>query len=45
MIPATGQQWGDFAAASILVSIPVVILFIAFQRALVQGLSVGAVKG
>ena len=45
MIPATGQQWGDFAAASILVSIPVVILFIAFQKALVQGLSVGAVKG
>lgn len=45
MIPATGQLWGDFAAASILVSIPVVILFIAFQRALVQGLSVGAVKG
>ena len=45
MIPATGQQWGDFAAASILVSIPVVVLFIAFQKALVQGLSVGAVKG
>lgn len=45
MIPVTGQQWGDFAAASILVSIPVVILFIAFQKALVQGLSAGAVKG
>ncbi len=45
MIPATGQQWGDFAAASILVSIPVVILFIAFQKTLVRGLSAGAVKG
>jgi arabinogalactan oligomer/maltooligosaccharide transport system permease protein len=45
MIPATGQQWGDFAAASIIVSIPVVILFVLFQRALIQGLSAGAVKG
>jgi len=45
MIPATGQQWGDFAAASILVSIPVVILFILFQKSLLQGLSSGAVKG
>jgi arabinogalactan oligomer/maltooligosaccharide transport system permease protein len=45
MIPQTGQQWGDFAAASIIVSIPVVILFVFFQRALIQGLSAGAVKG
>ncbi|MYE11860.1 MAG: sugar ABC transporter permease [Gammaproteobacteria bacterium] len=45
MIPATGQQWGDFAAASILVSVPVVILFIAFQKSLVKGLSAGAIKG
>lgn len=44
MIPATGQQWGDFAAASILVSVPVVILFIAFQRTLIQGLTLGALK-
>ena len=45
MIPATGQQWGDFAAASIVVSIPVVIMFVFFQRALIQGLSAGSVKG
>ncbi len=45
MIPATGQQWGGFAAASVVVSIPVVILFIFFQRALIQGLSAGSVKG
>jgi len=45
MIPVTGQQWGDFAAASIVVSIPVVVLFVLFQRALIQGLSAGSVKG
>ena len=45
MIPATGQQWGDFAAASIIVSVPVVIMFVFFQRALIQGLSAGSVKG
>jgi len=45
MIPESGQQWGDFAAASIIVSIPVVLLFVLFQRALIQGLSAGSVKG
>ena len=37
MLPATGQRWGDFAAASLLVSVPVVVLFIAFQRTLIKG--------
>ncbi len=45
MISATGQAWGDFAAASILVSLPVAALFIIFQRFLIQGLSAGGVKG
>ena len=45
MIPATGQQWGDFAAASLVVSIPIVVLFVLFQKALIQGLSAGSVKG
>ena len=45
MISATGQSWGDFAAASLLVSLPVVILFIVFQKFLVEGLSAGGVKG
>ena len=45
MLPANGQRWGDFAAASMLVSIPVVALFIAFQKPLVQELSIGGVKG
>ncbi len=37
--------WNLFAAISILVSIPVVILFIVFQRYLISGLTRGAVKG
>ena len=45
MISATGQAWGDFAAASLLVSLPVAALFIVFQRFLIQGLSAGGVKG
>ncbi len=45
MIPSTGQRWGDFAAASVVVSVPVVVLFIFFQKALIRGLSAGAIKG
>ena len=45
MISATGQSWGDFAAASLLVSLPVVVLFILFQKFLIEGLSAGGVKG
>jgi len=45
MISSTGQAWGDFAAASILVSIPVALLFLFFQKFLIEGLSVGGVKG
>lgn len=42
---AGDSYWGDFAAASILISIPVVLLFITFQRYLVDGMVAGAVKG
>lgn len=38
-------QWGYFAAASIIVSIPVVALFFALQRYLISGLLAGGVKG
>jgi arabinogalactan oligomer/maltooligosaccharide transport system permease protein len=37
-------QWGLYAAASILVSIPVVIVFVALSRYLVSGLTLGSVK-
>ena len=45
LISSTGQAWGDFAAASLLVSLPVVVLFVIFQRFLIEGLSAGGVKG
>jgi len=40
-----GTEWGNFAAGSILVSLPVVILFFALQKHFVEGLTAGGVKG
>ena len=37
--------WSDFAAMSILMSVPIVVLFFLLQRYLVSGLTVGGVKG
>ncbi len=37
-------EWGLYAAASILVSIPVVIVFVSLSRYLVSGLTLGSVK-
>jgi arabinogalactan oligomer / maltooligosaccharide transport system permease protein len=39
------QQWGYFAAGSIIISIPVVVLFLYLQKFLVSGLTAGGVKG
>ena len=37
--------WSEFSAMSILMSIPIVVLFFALQRYIVSGLTVGGVKG
>jgi arabinogalactan oligomer/maltooligosaccharide transport system permease protein len=37
-------QWGLYAAASILVSLPVVVVFLMLSRYLVSGLTLGSVK-
>ncbi len=37
-------QWGLYAAASILVSLPVVVIFMVLSRYLVSGLTLGSVK-
>ena len=39
------EQWGYFAAGSIIVSIPVVLLFMFTQKYLISGLTAGGVKG
>jgi multiple sugar transport system permease protein len=37
--------WGDIAAASVVVTAPLVVLVFAFQRRIIEGLTAGAVKG
>lgn len=46
----TGEQqfeipWADIMAAAVVVTIPLVLLVLFFQRRLVEGLTAGAVKG
>lgn len=37
--------WGNIMAASVIVTVPLIILVLVFQRRLVAGLTAGAVKG
>ena len=39
------QPWGPIMAASIVVTVPLIILVLVFQRNIVSGLTAGAVKG
>ena len=38
-------QWGLYAAGSLIVSIPVVVLFLVLSRYLISGMTLGSVKG
>jgi arabinogalactan oligomer/maltooligosaccharide transport system permease protein len=38
-------RWADFSAAALMIGIPVVIVFMLFQKYLISGLTAGAVKG
>ena len=44
-ISARNLDWGPMAAASALAIVPITVLTVAAQRALVSGLSSGAIKG
>lgn len=37
--------WGDISAASVLLTVPVIIIVLIFQRKIISGLTAGAVKG
>lgn len=39
------RSWGMFSAASILVSVPVLVIFFCIQKYMVSGLTAGGVKG
>lgn len=39
------MPWGEIAAASIIATLPLILLVLIFQRGIISGLSAGAVKG
>jgi len=40
-----GANWGPFAAGSILLSVPIVVIMLSLQKYIVSGLTAGSVKG
>lgn len=40
-----GIRWGELMASSVMVSVPIIVLFFFLQRYLVAGLTAGATKG
>jgi arabinogalactan oligomer/maltooligosaccharide transport system permease protein len=42
---AGDTKWSEFAAFSILVAVPVSVVYLFLQRYIVSGLTIGGVKG
>ena len=40
-----GIEWGSMCAASLLTSLPVILLFMFLQKFLIAGMTAGGVKG
>lgn len=40
-----GIEWGEFSAAVVVSLLPVILIFIVFQRLFVSGMTAGAIKG
>ena len=45
MLGQFNSEWGNFAAASVMVAIPVMVLFLYSSKWLIGGLTLGGVKG
>ena len=39
------NTWADILAGAVIAAVPVILLFLIFQRFIVKGLTAGAVKG
>jgi ABC-type glycerol-3-phosphate transport system permease component len=44
-ITSRGIEWGPLTAAGILAMLPLLVVYLVFRRALIRGLTAGAVKG
>jgi trehalose/maltose transport system permease protein len=43
--PTTLVPWGNIMAATVVVTVPLVVLVLIFQRRIITGMTAGAVKG
>jgi multiple sugar transport system permease protein len=37
--------WGEISAASVIVTVPLIVVVLLFQRRIVSGLTAGAIRG
>ena len=44
-ITSRGIEWGPLTAAGVLAMAPILVVYLFFRRALIKGLTSGAVKG